>query len=181
MNAVENEIHFITQCSLYDTQRVVLFNRIMNLNRNFVILNDTEKAKWMLLQEDLVIPAALGTFTSCCFEKRNNKVKLDHFSGRRGSSHLHVHCSLYVFVSLCVSCDLCVCLLGFFVVVLFLFFFFCCCCCFFFFGFFCCFFFNQMYEGFYIPVRVLHWRMKLFYCILLYSIPFYSTFSVIHC
>ena len=52
-----------------------MFNQIMNLNSNNVVLNDIEKAKWMLLQKDLVMLAALWTYISCCFEKTNNTVR----------------------------------------------------------------------------------------------------------
>ena len=47
-------------------------NQVVLLNSNFVLLNGIVKAKWMLLQEDLVL-AALGTYISCCFEKINNR------------------------------------------------------------------------------------------------------------
>ena len=41
----------------------------MDMNSNFVVLNDIEKARWIPLQEDLVMLAAQGTYISCCFEK----------------------------------------------------------------------------------------------------------------
>ena len=44
----------------------------MNLNSNVVLLTDTEKGKWIILQENLVMLAALGTYNSCCFEERNS-------------------------------------------------------------------------------------------------------------
>ena len=75
-----------------------------------------KKAKCMLLQEDLDMLAGLGTYISCCFEKRNKTARRELLSGRWGpsQSHMHVHFQ-YLSSCLCVSCDLCVCLLFCFV------------------------------------------------------------------
>ena len=73
LNAIENEFHFLTQCSLYNNERVKLFEKIRNFNCNFVLLNDIDKAIWLLLQENLDILLALGSFIHNCFEIGNNK------------------------------------------------------------------------------------------------------------
>ena len=74
INAIENEFHFLTQCSLYNSERVKLFEKVRDFNCNFVLLNDIDKAIWLLLQENLDILLALGSFIHNCFEIRNNKV-----------------------------------------------------------------------------------------------------------
>ena len=37
---------FLTQCSLYNTERVKLLEKVRNFNCNFVLLNDIDKAIW---------------------------------------------------------------------------------------------------------------------------------------
>ena len=73
INAIENEFHFLTQCSWYNKERVKLFEKVRNFNCNFVLLNDIDKAIWLLLQEHLDSLLALGSFIHNCFEIRNNK------------------------------------------------------------------------------------------------------------
>ena len=102
----------------------------MDLNSNFVVLNDIEKAKWMLLQKDLVMLASLGTYISCCFEKRNNTVKCT-FQAVGVHNLTYMSTVHYMFSCLRMSCDLCVYLL------------------------FCFAFFQSNVCRFYIPVRVL--------------------------
>lgn len=71
-NAIENEFHFLTQCSLYSNERDELFKTVVNLSGKFALLNDTDKAKWLLLQENKEILLALGSYIHRCFEKRHN-------------------------------------------------------------------------------------------------------------
>ncbi|MEW8546081.1 MAG: hypothetical protein AB2693_21380, partial [Candidatus Thiodiazotropha sp.] len=72
LNTVESEVHFLTECSLYDDERLELFSKINIINSNFALLNNTDKARWMLLQENQSILWALGFYIHCCFEKRHN-------------------------------------------------------------------------------------------------------------
>ena len=64
---------FLTYCSLYNSERSKLFEKVRNFNCNFVLLNDIDKAIWLLLQEKLDILLALGSAIHNCFEIRNNK------------------------------------------------------------------------------------------------------------
>ena len=73
LNCIENEFHFITQCSFYDSERTDLYNQIQFKNNNFISLCDNDKAIWLLLQEDEDILFAFGTYIHNCFEKRNKK------------------------------------------------------------------------------------------------------------
>ena len=62
INCIENEFHFITQCSFYDSERANLYSQILFKNNNFIPLCDNDKATWLLLQEDEDILFALGTY-----------------------------------------------------------------------------------------------------------------------
>lgn len=70
LNKTENEIHFLTQCTLYKSERLHLFNNISDTNPNFVLLNDNDKAIWLLLQEDPNILRSLATYIIACLDKR---------------------------------------------------------------------------------------------------------------
>ena len=70
MNTIENEFHFLSQCSFYKDERTELFNKIKNANGNFVFLNNIDKARWLLLQANQEILLALGSYIHYCFEKR---------------------------------------------------------------------------------------------------------------
>ena len=50
-NEVENEIHFLTRCYKYETERTELYKNICLNNAKFSLLNDTNKALWLLSQE----------------------------------------------------------------------------------------------------------------------------------
>ena len=51
LNEVENEIHFLTHCSKYETERTELYKAICLNYSNFVLLYDTNKALWLLSHE----------------------------------------------------------------------------------------------------------------------------------
>ena len=70
LQCIENEFHFLSQCPLYETERTVLYTQINQVSNNFNSLNDLDKAKWLLMQEDQNILVALGTYIHICFEKR---------------------------------------------------------------------------------------------------------------
>ena len=74
LNCIENEFHFLSRCSLYETERTHLYLQIQRKNDNFMSLHDNDKARWLLLQEDIDILWALGTYIHSCFEKRNKNV-----------------------------------------------------------------------------------------------------------
>ena len=139
INAVENEFHFLTQIFLYDAERLVLFNHMMNLNGKFVLLNDIGTAKWILLQEGLVMFATIGTDISSCFEERTYTVRRGTFLAVGIHKFTYMYTVHFMFSCLCVSCDLCVYLFIFFFVLLL-------------------FMFSQSNIcSFYIPARDLNW------------------------
>ncbi len=41
-NAIEDEFHFLTQCSLYDDLRITLYDKSSRILENFVDYNDNE-------------------------------------------------------------------------------------------------------------------------------------------
>lgn len=72
LNLLENEIHFLTQCTLYDSERAEFYKKVSDFNTNFALLNDDDKAMWLLLQENKDILSGLASFIVNCFDKRNN-------------------------------------------------------------------------------------------------------------
>ena len=76
-NCIDNEFHFLSRCSLYETERAKLYNQVQHKNNNFMSLCINDKARWLLLQEDRDILFALGTYIHSCFEKRNKNVLLN--------------------------------------------------------------------------------------------------------
>ena len=73
LNCIENQIHFLSQCSLYQPERNIFYDQIYHINNNFMLLDDNDKVMWLLSQEDKNILSALGSFIHYCFEKRNKK------------------------------------------------------------------------------------------------------------
>ena len=61
-NCIANEFHFLSQFSLYETERAKLYSQVHHKNNNFMSLCDNDKARWLLLQEDRDILSALGTY-----------------------------------------------------------------------------------------------------------------------
>ena len=53
-----------------------LYTQINHVSNNINSLNDLDKAKWLLMQEDQNILVALGTYIHIYFEKRKKNVKL---------------------------------------------------------------------------------------------------------
>ena len=76
LQCIENEFHFLSRCPLYETERTVLYSQINHVSNNFNSLNDLDKAKWLLTQEDQNILVALGTYVHIGFEKRKKNMKL---------------------------------------------------------------------------------------------------------
>ena len=76
LNQIENEFHFLSQCSLFEPERKKLYDHIHPLNSNFMSLCKNDKALWLLSQEDNNILSALGIYINCCFEKRIKDVTI---------------------------------------------------------------------------------------------------------
>ena len=66
---------FLINCSFYNDERSELFSKINTASVNFKFLNITDKARWVLLQENREILQALGTYIHQCFDKRVKCVK----------------------------------------------------------------------------------------------------------
>ena len=62
LNEVENEIHFLTQCTKYKLERAAFYRTIFLSNLNFGLLNDRNKAMWLLLQEKEELLSELGGY-----------------------------------------------------------------------------------------------------------------------
>ena len=75
MQEVEDEFHFLLNCSLYNDERENLFNKINCLNNNFKLLSITDRGLWLLTPEDLNILEHLASFIENCFSKRRNALK----------------------------------------------------------------------------------------------------------
>ena len=71
LNDVENEIHFLTRCSNYETERTELFKDIYSNYSNFVLLNDTNKALWLLSHEREDFLIELAIYIVKCQDKKN--------------------------------------------------------------------------------------------------------------
>ena len=71
LNEVENEIHFLTLCSKYETERTELYKNISLKNANFATLNDTNKALWLLSQEREHVLTELAFYILKSQDKRN--------------------------------------------------------------------------------------------------------------
>ena len=74
LNEVENEIHFITRCLKYDSEREEFYKTIRKLNANFDLLNDLQKTMWLLSQECESVLIELACFILKCFDKRTTIV-----------------------------------------------------------------------------------------------------------
>ena len=70
---VENEIHFITQCTAY-TDRHELFRMIINEVPNFEILNVEEQFKYLMSQESKLLNQTLTSYIYKWFKKRNELI-----------------------------------------------------------------------------------------------------------
>jgi len=69
---VETEFHFVTECTLYSTERSILFSKIANQFPDFVDLDNVCKFKFMLTFPDEQLLSSVGKFVFQCFEKRNS-------------------------------------------------------------------------------------------------------------
>lgn len=53
IDTVENELHFLIHCPLYDDQRVLLFNKAQELNNLFSNMNDDDKMIFLMQEVSL--------------------------------------------------------------------------------------------------------------------------------
>ena len=81
LNLVENEIHMVSVCPLYDQNRESLYRVALKLkeSKNFYNLNNTNKFNWLMCNENKDICQSLAYFVYKSFrlrsdiEKKKNK------------------------------------------------------------------------------------------------------------
>ena len=78
LNEVENEIHFLTRCSKYESEREEFYKTICLHNANFNFLDDANKALWLLSQEREDVLKELALYILKCLDKRNVDRILKH-------------------------------------------------------------------------------------------------------
>ena len=71
LNAVEDEVHFLCNCSAYQNARQRFFELIIDKAPSFKTLHDSARFIWLLTCEEEVIINALADFVFQCFELRN--------------------------------------------------------------------------------------------------------------
>ena len=72
---IENEIHFICDCSIYTNIRTTFFSKVISLFPNFEYLNSQEKFKFLSRNETPILLTWLGQFILNAFELRDQKMK----------------------------------------------------------------------------------------------------------
>ena len=68
---VEDELHFIVSCDLFETERETLFEACRNSSALFEGMADEMKLIFILTNEDTVIESRLGNFVYNSFRKRS--------------------------------------------------------------------------------------------------------------
>ena len=74
LNECEDELHFITKCTLYKNERENLYTKMKCEHKNFNDINDKAKFYILMSSENKSIINALGRYITSCFEKRANTV-----------------------------------------------------------------------------------------------------------
>lgn len=71
---VEDEFHFLLQCSIYNEERRKFLKHISCFNKYFCNLTDTEKCQWLFIQENIQIIEIFASFVDKCFDIRKKYV-----------------------------------------------------------------------------------------------------------
>ena len=71
---LEDEVHFLTSCDLFTTERDILFSRITTMFPDFQTLANHEKFIFMLCYPDRELLTIVGKFIYNCFQVRNSLV-----------------------------------------------------------------------------------------------------------
>ena len=66
---IEDEVHFLTQCTHYVQLRKALFEYVSNYSCHFIDLSDVDKMIFLLSSEDNII-RAVAKYCYCAFEVR---------------------------------------------------------------------------------------------------------------
>ena len=70
--SVEDELHFIFDCPLYEDKRRLFNNKINTLNLNYTLLSQKDKLFWLMSNEDDLIIKEFSSYINTCFEIRRN-------------------------------------------------------------------------------------------------------------
>ena len=70
LNTVEDEVHFLCNCSAYHNERQLFFRYIVGSAPSFRTLDDSAKLIWLMTCEDDIVINALADFVYKCFEMR---------------------------------------------------------------------------------------------------------------
>ena len=72
-NHIEDEQHFLINCSKYVSHREKFFSVIINKVPNFGSLTENEKMIWLFTMEDHHLINTLATYIKCCLDLRGQK------------------------------------------------------------------------------------------------------------
>ena len=70
LQEVEDEIHFLTKCPAFSSQRASLFDKFLANNPNFSTYNDLQKFIWILSVEDMQLLSSAASYIKTCMELR---------------------------------------------------------------------------------------------------------------
>ena len=71
-HVIEDELHFLVDCKMHESERNILFNRISISYSKFTSFNRIEKFKFLLTKSDPQLLTWVGKFIHNAFEKRNS-------------------------------------------------------------------------------------------------------------
>ena len=77
LNKIENELHLVTECPLYEQIRNDLFSAITKTNMHFKDYSPTNKFIWLNVTEDLNVINDFGTFLCEAFRIRKNNITVN--------------------------------------------------------------------------------------------------------
>ena len=72
---IEDEFHFVIECTLFDDNRSELFKKIANINQSFLNMNSRTKFIYLLSSNDSGVLTNLGKFIYASFLTRETKMK----------------------------------------------------------------------------------------------------------
>ena len=73
---IEDEIHFLTCCPLFATEREEMINSISEKYPSIKMLNTEKLLIWLLSQEDTACLELVGNFCKNSFKKREKELKI---------------------------------------------------------------------------------------------------------
>ena len=76
LNCIEDELHFLIECPIYNSERQLFFQEVSLSNKNFSSLNSVNKFLWLMSNEDHLLLNNLCKFISVSFENRRKQLSL---------------------------------------------------------------------------------------------------------